>query len=319
MVVVETAAPPAMEGRPVIPAKEKRSVAPYGLVGPALFLIVATNIVPGVWAFYLSLREMLYFNDRGFVGLENYIGFLSAPSTWKAIGVSLQFTFLSLIVGGVIALLTALAVNRMGARGRFLMTLFLIPWAMSPLVVAILWKWILAPFDGGLLNGILAFFAFGPVAVLSDGIGSMAALVGVAVWRTFAFAAILLLAGLAQIPDDLYKAASVDGQSRWEQFRRITVPLLKPSILIVLATLTISYFNEVQVIIGLTEGGPIGSTQTLSYLLYQTGFEESNQGYGNAVAVVMFLINMVLILLYVKFLGVGVERRRKKAPKEVSA
>lgn len=319
MVALDSATDPSTEGRPVVPSREKQSAVPYGLIGPALFLIVATNIVPGVWAFYLSLREMLYFNDRGFVGFANYVELLSAPSAWRAIGVSLQFTFLSLIVGGAIALLTALAVNSMGARGRLLMTLFLIPWAMSPLVVAILWKWILAPFDGGLLNGILAFFAFGPVAVLSDNFGSMVGLVGVAVWRTFAFAAILLLAGLAQIPDDLYKAASVDGQSRWEQFRRITLPLLKPSILIVLATLTISYFNEVQVIIGLTEGGPIGSTQTLSYLLYQTGFEESNQGYGNAVAVVMFLINMLLILLYVKFLGVGVERRRKQSPKETKA
>lgn len=311
MVVVEPAAPPEPEERPVEPARERRSASPYGLVGPALILIVVTNIVPGLWAFYLSLREMVYFTDRGYVGLENYVDFLSSPTAWRAIGVSLQFTFLSLIVGGSIALVTALAVNRMGGRGRTLMTLFLIPWAMSPLVVAILWKWILAPFDGGLFNGLLAFIGLGPVAVLSDDLGSMAALVGVAVWRTFAFAAILLLAGLAQIPEDLYRAAAVDGQSRWEQFRRITLPLLKPSILIVLATLTISYFNEVQVIIGLTEGGPIGRTQTLSYLLYQVGFTEGNQGYGNAIAVVMFLINMLLILLYVRILGVGVERRRK--------
>lgn len=317
MVVVDPAAPADQEEQP--PPQERRAAAPYGLVGPALVLIVVTNIVPGLWAFYLSLREMIYFTDRGSVGFENYADFLSSASTWRAIAVSLQFTFLSLIVGGVVALVTALAINRMGARGRLLMTLFLIPWAMSPLVVAILWKWILAPFDGGLLNGLIAFIGLGPVAILSDGTGSMASLVGVAVWRTFAFAAILLLAGLAQIPDDLYRAAAVDGHSRWEQFRRITLPLLKPSILIVLATLTISYFNEVQVIIGLTEGGPIGSTQTLSYLLYQIGFEEGNQGYGNAIAVVMFLINMVLILLYVRFLGVGVERRRNAAKRKVAA
>lgn len=291
--------------------RSKGRASPYLLIGPAALLIIATNLIPGVAAFYTSLRDMVFFTDNGGVGFGNYADMFGDPATWKAIGVSLEFTFLSLIIGIPIALVTALAINRMGDSGRLLMTIFLIPWAMSPLVVAILWKWILAPFGGGLLVGILEFVGLGPVAVLSDDVGSMAALVGVAVWRTFAFAALLLLAGLAQIPQDLYRAAAVDGHSRWEQFTRITLPLLKPSILIVLATLTISYFNEIQVIIGLTEGGPIGRTATLSYLLYKVGFDESNQGYGNAIAVLMFLINLLLILAYVRFLGMGGRPRRK--------
>ncbi|MEU6998877.1 sugar ABC transporter permease [Nonomuraea sp. NPDC046570] len=303
-----------LEGRPAqpeSPAPRRRAArAPYLLVGPAALLIIATNLIPGLAAFYTSLRDMVFFHDRGFVGMDNYAELFGNPATWKAVGVSLQFTFAALVLGVLAALVTALVINRMGGTGRLIMTLFLIPWAMSPLVVAILWKWILAPFEGGLLVGILQFVGLGPVALLSDDLGAPAALVGVAVWRTFAFGAILLLAGLAQIPADLYRAASVDGHSAWEQFRRITLPLLKPSILIVVATLTISYFNEVQVIIGLTEGGPIKGTTTLSYLLYEIGFEESNQSYGNAIAVLMFVINMLLILAYVRILGMDRPKRR---------
>lgn len=313
MTAVATQPPPA---GPVSaePATRKRSNrSPYLLVGPAALLIIATNLIPGIAAFYTSLRDMVFFTDNGYVGFENYTDMFANPGTWEAVGVSLRFTFLALLFGSLAALLTALAVNRMGARGRLIMTLFLVPWAMSPLVVAILWKWILAPFDGGLLVGILRFVGLGPVALLSDDTGAMASLVGVAVWRTFAFGAILMLAGLAQIPSDLYRAAAVDGHSRWEQFTRITLPLLKPSLLIVFATLTISYFNEVQVIIGLTEGGPIGHTTTLSYLLYDVGFEESNQGYGNAIAVLMFVVNMLLILAYVRILGVNRRPRRMGA------
>lgn len=291
-------------------ARRRTARTPYLLVGPAALLIIAMNLIPGLAAFYTSLRDMVFFNDRGFAGLDNYIALFGAPATWKAVGISLQFTFLALIVGALCALGSALVINRMGATGRFVMTLFLIPWAMSPLVVAVLWKWILAPFEGGLLAGLLRLVGLGPVALLSDDLGAPLALVGVAVWRTFAFAAILLLAGLAQIPADLYRAAAVDGHNTWEQFRRITLPLLKPSILIVVATLTISYFNEVQVIIALTEGGPIKGTTTLSYLLYEIGFEESRQGAGNAIAVLMFVINMLLILAYVRILGTG---RRSEA------
>lgn len=273
------------------------------LVGPALALVIAINVLPAFLAFYISLRRVFFFGDEGFVGLDNYLSLMRDPLTWAAIWRSLVFTFGALALAVPLALLAALAIRQLGARGRLLLTVLLVPWAMSPIVVALLWKWILLPSPGGLAAAVLALFGVPPVNLLSDPVYAMPTLIVVAVWRTFAFAAIILTAGLGQIPADLYKAAAVDGLSAVERFRKITLPLLAPSLLIVLSMLTISYFNEVQLIIGLTSGGPIRTTTTLGYQLYQTGFIELDQGRGNAIAVIMFLINLVLIVGYVRLLG----------------
>jgi ABC-type sugar transport system permease subunit len=275
------------------------------LVGPALAVVVAVNILPAFFGFYSSLRKIFFFSDEGYVGLANFTALLTDGQTWAAIGRSLVFTFGALGLAVPLALLAALAIRELGARGRLLLTILLVPWAMSPIVVALLWKWILLPSPGGLFASLVALAGSAPVNLLSDPVWAMPTVIAVAVWRTFAFAAIILTAGLGQIPADLYKAASVDGLTAIERFSKITLPLLAPSLMIVLSVLTISYFNEVQVIIGLTSGGPIKRTTTLGYQLYQTGFVELDQGKGNAIAVLMFLINLLLITFYVRLLGGG--------------
>jgi multiple sugar transport system permease protein len=273
------------------------------LIGPALILVVAINILPAFYGFYLSLRRVFFFGDEGFVGLENYVALFSDPFAWQAIGRSLVFTFGSLAIAVPLALVSAMGIRKLGRWGTVLLTVLLVPWAMSPIVVALLWKWILVPSPGGLVGAIFTSFGMPPQDLLTDPVLAMPTLIAIAVWRNFAFAAIILTGGLGQIPKDLYKAAAVDGLGAWESFRKITLPLLAPSLLIVISMLTISYFNEVQTIIGLTGGGPIRQTTTLGYLLYHTGFVELDQGRGNAIAIVMFLINMALIALYIKILG----------------
>jgi ABC-type sugar transport system permease subunit len=275
------------------------------LVLPALAVIVAVNVLPAFYGFYSSLRAIFFFGDDGFVGFRNYAQLFADPATWQAIRRSLVFTFGSLALAVPLAMLAAIGIRKLGAWGRVLLTVLLIPWAMSPIVVALLWKWILLPSPGGLLASILAIFGVPPFNLLSHPDYALPTVIAVGVWRTFAFAAIILTAGLGQIPADLYRAASVDGLTALERFRRITMPLIAPSLLIVLSVLTISYFNEVQIIIGLTAGGPIHSTTTLGYLLFEVGFVELNQGRGNAIAIVMFLINLLLIVGYVRLLGGG--------------
>jgi ABC-type sugar transport system permease subunit len=246
---------------------------------------------------------VFFFADEGFIGLDNYLSLLRDPLALQAIVRSLVFTFGALAVAVPLALLCAIGIRRLGALGSVLLTVLLVPWAMSPIVVALLWKWILVPSPGGLMSSLVAGFGLRPADLLTDPVLAMPTLIIVAVWRNFAFAAIILTAGLGQIPRDLYRAAAVDGLTSWESFRRITLPLLAPSLLIVISMLTISYFNEVQVIIGLTAGGPIRQTTTLSFLLYHTGFVELDQGRGNAIAIVMFLINLILIMGYIRLLG----------------
>lgn len=298
----------ATAGPTALPARRAAAIRPPGraaaaLVAPALLVVAAVNVFPAFFGFYASLRRIFFFGDEGFVGFANYAELFADPAALRAIGRSLAFTFGSLAVAVPLALLAALGIRQLGAAGRILLTILLVPWAMSPIVVALLWKWILLPSPGGLLAAVLALFGTDPINLLSNPQLAMPTVIAVGVWRTFAFAAIILTAGLGQIPADLYRAAAVDGLTATERFARITFPLLTPSLLIVLSVLTISYFNEVQIIIGLTSGGPIQSTTTLGYLLFETGFVELNQGRGNAIAVVMFLINLTLIAGYVRLLG----------------
>lgn len=283
-------------------ARKTRMVG-SALVGPALLLVIAINVLPAFYGFYLSLRKVFFFGDEGFVGLDNYLALFADPFAWQAIVRSLVFTFGSLLVAVPLALVSAMGIRKLGRWGTILLTVLLVPWAMSPIVVALLWKWILVPSPGGLVGSLFGLFGIPPQDLLTDPVLAMPTLIIVGVWRNFAFAAIILTGGLGQIPKDLYKAAAVDGLSAWETFRKITLPLLAPSLLIVISMLTISYFNEVQTIIGLTGGGPIRQTTTLSFLLYQTGFVELDQGRGNAIAIVMFMINMLLIALYIRILG----------------
>ncbi|MBL8839081.1 MAG: sugar ABC transporter permease [Alphaproteobacteria bacterium] len=297
-----------MAGPIALSVRRQAAIRPPGrvaatLVAPALLVVVAVNILPAFFGFYASLRRIFFFGDEGFVGIANFVELFADPMTLRAIGRSLVFTFGSLAIAVPLAVLAALGIRQLGAAGRILLTILLVPWAMSPIVVALLWKWILLPSPGGLLAAVLSLFGTDPINLLSNPQLAMPTVIAVGVWRTFAFAAIILTAGLGQIPADLYRAAAVDGLTAAERFARITFPLLTPSLLIVLSVLTISYFNEVQIIIGLTSGGPIQSTTTLGYLLFETGFVELNQGRGNAIAVVMFLINLLLIAGYVRLLG----------------
>lgn len=273
------------------------------LVGPALLLVIAINILPAIYGFYLSLHQVFFFGNEGFTGLKNYADLLRDPFAWQAIGRSLVFTFASLAIAVPLALMAAMGIRHLGRWGSILLTVLLVPWAMSPIVVALLWKWILVPSPGGLVGAIFTSFGMPPQDLLTDPVLAMPTLIIVGVWRNFAFATIILIGGLGQIPRDLYKAAAMDGLGAVESFRKITLPLLAPSLLIVISMLTISYFNEVQLIIGLTGGGPIRQTSTLAYSLYHTGFVELDQGKGNAIAVVMFLINMGLIAIYIRILG----------------
>lgn len=292
-----------LDGGTIAEAGRARRRVGTALVAPALVVVVAVNVLPAFFGFYTSLRKVFFFGDEGFIGFANYAALVSDGQTWAAIGRSLVFTFGALGLAVPLALGAALAIRELGARGRILLTVLLVPWAMSPIVVALLWKWILLPSPGGLLAALLALVGVAPVSLLSDPVWAMPTVIAVAVWRTFAFAAIILTTGLGQIPADLYRAAAMDGLTTLERFQRITLPLLAPSLLIVLSVLTISYFNEVQIIIGLTSGGPIKSTTTLGYQLYQTGFVELDQGRGNAIAVIMFMINLILIIGYVRLLG----------------
>lgn len=275
---------------------------PYLLIGVPIIFALLIIFSPVIYAIYLSLFKLMYFGSGPFIGLGNYDRMIHDRIFVRSLLTSIKFGFSSLGITFTLAMFFALALNKLGSKGTSLLTLLLIPWAMSRIVGSMLWKWIFTDFEGGILFYFMSVIGISYQSILGNPTSAFWALVFNAVWRTVGFATILILAGMKSIPDNLYRSASVDGSSKIHQFFRITVPLLKIPILIVIAQLTMSYFNEITLPLILTGGGPAYATNTLSLFAYTKGFTNFEFGYSNALVITQFLINLILLLIYIRAL-----------------
>jgi len=220
------------------------------------------------------------------------------------------FTIVSVSLELLLGLAIALLLQR-SFRGRgWMRVVVLLPWAIPTVVSARMWEWLYNA-EFGLLNYVaaLAGLTTQPVNWLGDPFWALHAAIVMDVWKTMPFAAILLLAGLQTIPRDLYQAARVDGANPWQIFRSVTLPLLKPMILVVLLFRTLDAFRVFDAVYVLTGGGPANSTETLSIYTYKVLFQTLQFGYGSALAVVTFAAVALISLLYLKLMGGAYWRR----------
>jgi ABC-type sugar transport system permease subunit len=202
----------------------------------------------------------------------------------------------------LLALALALILDRLGDLSVFLLSVILVPWIVSRVAAALLWQWALDSSQAGLLNHMLSWLGIGPVPFLSEPMSAMLCLIGVTVWRTIGYALILLFAGLKNIPNQILNAARIDGARPLYYFFQVILPLIRHPLLVVLSVLTMSYFNEIGIIIGLTGGGPLRATTTLSYLVFHEGFVAYNTGYANALALILFGISVTLVYSYYRLM-----------------
>ena len=278
--------------------RERRQA--YLLVAPAVVVLGGVAVYPILAAVWLSLqRFILVFRERRFIGLDNYAFLLSDARFWSALGNTAYFTLVAVAVELLLAVPLALLLNRAFPGRGVLRASALIPWAIPTVVSARLWAWMFNP-DYGLINRLL------PGADINwlgaPGYALHAAIL-VDVWKTTPFVALLVLAGLQGIPEDIYKAARVDGASPWRTFRSITLPLLKPAILLALLFRTLDAFRVFDAIYVLTEGGPANTTETLSIYAYKTLMRSGDFGYGSTLSVATFLCVVGLSLVYLRLLG----------------
>jgi multiple sugar transport system permease protein len=279
----------------------------WGLVFvvPAFLFVVAFALMPILAAGWLGLhRRLPIFDIHEFVGLANYIRLAEDGRFWSACWTTLYFTGVSVTAELILGLGLALLLDR-GVRGRdrgstWERVLILIPWAIPTVVSARMWEWLYHS-EYGLVNYLLEKLGFiaAPINWLGDPIWTIHGAILMDVWKTTPFAALLLLAGLQAIPRDLFLAAQVDGAGAWTIFRRITVPLLLPIIVIVLIFRTMDAFRVFDAVYVLTGGGPGNSTETLSIYAYKTLFQTLQFGYGSALATAMFVVILMLTIGYV--------------------
>lgn len=265
---------------------------------PAILLLCLVTVYPIVSVLYLSLhRRLLIFDIAKFIGLDNYRFLVHDDRFWNAFGNTAYFTVVSVSLELLLGLSIALLLNR-SFRGRGIVTAFvLVPWAVPTVVSARMWEWMYNT-DFGVLNHLLGM----KINWLGSPAWALNAAIVMDVWKTTPFAAILLLAGLKTIPRELFRAARVDGAGPWQIFRRITLPLLMPVVLVALIFRTLDAFRVFDAVYVLTGGGPANTTETLSIYAYKVLFQTLQFGYGSTLAIVVFLCVGALSLLYLRLL-----------------
>lgn len=282
--------------------KLSATIGAFGFVGPATMVLVFVMLIPIVMVIYFSFFENMVVEDTPFVGLQNYADFLGDSDLLKMVRFTIIFTIGSIITHLVIGLSLAISLNRdihPIILGIF-RAVFILPWVFTAAVVAITWQLILLP--QGILNSILSQLVGS--RVLIDYLGSpllaMGTLVVVNAWRGYPFCFTSFLAGLQNIPDYLYEAASIDGANKFQLFRYVTLPQLKPVILSVVLLDAIWTLNLFPLIWLLTGGGPLGSTDTIATFIYRYAFVDFDFGDASAAAVVGLIVTMFFTYFYVR-------------------
>ena len=267
-------------------------------LGPALVAIGVFFFVPVLAAFVLSFTDFdIYalgsFAYARFVGFKNYAQLLSDPLFWKAFRNTLEF----LLIGGPlsigVSLAAALMIQSKLVRWKgFFRTAYFTPVVTTLVAVAVIWRFIYHP-RFGLLNYLLSLAGIGGVDWLGDQHWAMPAIILMAVWKNFGYNMVIFIAGLQNIPGELYEAASIDGAGRLQQLRTITIPLLAPTTVYISILTMIGYFQLFSEPYVMTQGGPLNSTLSIVLLMYQQGFRWWNMGYSAALAFVLFAFILI--------------------------
>lgn len=274
---------------------KRQQVAAWAFVAPALAVIALFFALPVVAAFVLSLTDFdLYaladLRNLRFAGFDNYVQVLQMPLFWRALGNTAYFVGLGVPLSIVVSLACAVLLQSKLARFKpLLRTALFAPVVTTLVAVAVIWRY-LFHVRYGWVNYLLGQVGIAPIDWLGNPDWSMPTIVLFAVWKNFGANMIIFIAALQAIPDDLYEAARLDGAGAVAQFRHITLPMLAPTMLMVSILTIAGYFQLFAEPYVMTRGGPLQSTVSVLYLMYEEGFRWWNLGVASAVAFVLFLV-----------------------------
>jgi multiple sugar transport system permease protein len=273
---------------------------------PSFLFVLVFTLFPIVESFRLSFYRLILtlpWIGQKFVGWENYRDLLTDPVALHSFGTTLMFVAVTTPLEVLLGLGMALILNE-SFRGRgYLRAIVLVPWAIPTVVSSQMWRFIFND-----RYGLFNFFLFGDdtsryLAPLADLKLAPVAIMVAEIWKTTSFAFLIVLAGLQAIPNDLYEAASIDGATRWQKFRYITLPLLKPALLLALLFRTIDALRVFDLVFVMTQGGPADATNVLQFYGYKKSFAEGMIGYGSVISVVVFFVSLLLAIIYIRSIG----------------
>jgi multiple sugar transport system permease protein len=280
----------------------KLNWAAWAFVAPALMVIAVFFFLPVLAGFALSFTDFDIYaladiSNLRFVGLANYVELLQTPLFWKALGNTLYFVGVGVPLSIAASLGAALLLNSKLARFRpFFRVALFAPVVTTLVAVAIVWRYLLHT-RSGLLNYGLEGLGLAPIDWLGDPHWAMPAIILFAVWKNFGYNMIIFLAGLQSIPEEHYEAARIEGASSWQQLRYVTLPALAPVVLLVSVLTMAGYFQLFAEPYVMTQGGPLQSTVSVLYFMYEEGFKWWNLGFASAIAFVLFVLMFVVTML----------------------
>ena len=276
------------------------------LMLPAILLLALMSIGPALYLFWSSLwnTNLLSPEKAQFVGFQNYLDVLTSPQTWNRFAITFLFVILAVSIELVLGLLLALLLDRPGLDIKVATSLVLLPMAVTPVVAALILRALLNP-----LYGWVDYYAMDwglmerPVEWLSQPFTAWIAVIGLDVWQWTSFVALILLAGLQGMDREPYEAASIDGAGTWATFRRITLPMLVPFLVIAVLLRTIEAFKTFGTIQVLTNGGPNASTEIVNLAIYRVALQNFQVGAGAALGIVFLVVVSLIASQLLRFMG----------------
>jgi ABC-type sugar transport system permease subunit len=288
-------------------------MAGWLLVAPTALFLIAVFAYPVVSTAITSLQKakLQKPGEAEFIGLDNYFDFFADPAFWQAVSRTVYFTVVSVGLELAIGIAIAAFLQRRYAGWRFLRLAVFVPWAVPTIAAATMFRWIYNA-DYGALNGLLYQLGLIDKYVpwLADPVSAMNMVIIADVWKSTPFVVLIVLAAMAGIPGELYEAARIDGASRWQSFWRVTLPLLKGAVLVVLVVRTVEAFRVFDMIYVLTGGGPANATLVISYVAYQETFRFFSLGRGAAISFIISMFVLGAALVYLRLLSTRREASR---------
>jgi putative chitobiose transport system permease protein len=278
-------------------------LTPYLFIIPAAIVVSTFVLYPALKAIYLSFTNFNMISEAGFVGFANYINVWRDPFFWAALKNTLLYMLVVVPVLVFAPIFLAALVNKQIPGIALFRAAIYLPVITSLVISGLIWKWVYE--EKGILNYFLLASGITdtPVAFLTDPANALFSVMAVTIWSGMGYYMVIYLAGLQSIPRHLYEVAEVEGVSKFQQMLYITIPLLRPSIAVVTVMSSISAMKVFEEVYVMTQGGPMDSTKTLVYAIYESAFTEFEMGYAAAIGVILFILTLIFSLINLKFLS----------------
>ncbi|SDI39689.1 carbohydrate ABC transporter permease [Alteribacillus bidgolensis] len=276
---------------------------PFLLLTPTFILLAAVTIFPILYALYVSVMSFDTFgNSSGFTGLKNYMDIFASSTFWNAIFITLLYTGLAVSIEIFLGFNLALMVSKDGKAMTYLRWLLIIPMMLSPLVVAVVYL-LMMNTDMGILNYMLQSIGLPKINFLGEPTTAFLSLIFVDVWQWMPMCFLIILAGLQALPRDPFEAAEIDGASKLQVVRFVTLPMLKPILVVALVIRTMDALRTFDQVFVLTQGGPGRATETISFLMYRASMKNSDFGFASAGLFIVLIITIIISTMLIRFMN----------------